>query len=359
MEFTRTIDLEVDEAEASKRASLWFDAAGYRRREGADDVFERGDTVGSTAAVSPDKWRATTRLAKLRGPTGLRIRIAIDVDTKLQIVTTRERVFWETELEDLVVTILTGRVQRRSVELSQQVVTFGAGLLAAMVGGGLLGGGISLALWRLGGLSLKIGAASALVGVIVSIWAIRRLGDGERKRGYALIVGMAGALLLSGQFSSRSSRPAGDAKKPEARPPTDVEETTCGWRDCMAIYGVRDVAGKAYTLLALWSAGQPDDCLRGGGLGDYLSRIERRFGSDAFHVVAVKSSPAGDTPDCKLGFTTRGVRYDIHPVVKGAPMDRMVYLIPTGEKAVAFWLDGPNAEQRAELERRLADELGR
>ena len=96
-------DFSVPASRETVRARLvtYLEEAGYRRISDEPLRFERGSRRGTPFAFTPKNWHSVVALA-LEGSAELTaVKAAFDVDKTGQMVTAREALFWEKEIEGL------------------------------------------------------------------------------------------------------------------------------------------------------------------------------------------------------------------------------------------------------------------
>jgi hypothetical protein len=102
MELSRRFDVPVPEETALTRIRTYLERAGYRPSSPTCVSYQRGSFLGAWYSFSPRSWQAELHLAtepKADGET--HVTVALNVNTKGQLVTGKERGFWDTELDGL------------------------------------------------------------------------------------------------------------------------------------------------------------------------------------------------------------------------------------------------------------------
>jgi hypothetical protein len=138
MRLERTIEIEGTAEACAERVRSFLEAVGYAEERGAPLRFARGSALGSLTAVGPRSWgaRATLALDEAAGGGRTRLGMVLEVNTFGQIVTGRDRDYWNDELEALALAARTGDLQVRALgERHAEVVRAGwtkMGIIAAV-----------------------------------------------------------------------------------------------------------------------------------------------------------------------------------------------------------------------------------
>jgi hypothetical protein len=110
MKIEHTLSVPVSERLIKERASAYFQNAGYRVLTSDDClVYKRGSILGSFISFTPKGWKVRAKVRTnpvLEG--GTEARLFLDINTAGQLITERERIFWKTEFEGLILAIKTG-----------------------------------------------------------------------------------------------------------------------------------------------------------------------------------------------------------------------------------------------------------
>lgn len=104
MKLDRTFTTRESEPMARKLIASYLESRGYKQREAnAILVYERGSGLGSWTSFSTKHWKVIVTIQTHPNADGTTNVVAIlDINTTGQIVTQKERDFWEKELADLV-----------------------------------------------------------------------------------------------------------------------------------------------------------------------------------------------------------------------------------------------------------------
>jgi len=102
MELSRAFEVSVPEEIALTRMKTYLDQAGYRPSSPTRVSYQRGPLLGSRLSFSPRGWQAEIHLAtEPKATDKTQVSVALNVNTKGQWLTARERGFWDTELDGL------------------------------------------------------------------------------------------------------------------------------------------------------------------------------------------------------------------------------------------------------------------
>jgi len=112
MKIERTVQTAASEDEARDLITSFFEQTGYRQvGSPLSMVYERGSLFGSLTSFSPRGWkvRATVQVQPdARGEA--EVQVKQEVNTIGQIVTAKERSFWDDEIADLAATLGANKV---------------------------------------------------------------------------------------------------------------------------------------------------------------------------------------------------------------------------------------------------------
>ena len=124
MKCERTFELETTAIEAEKRVEEFLAQAGYERISTSELKYKRGSMLGSLTSFSPRKWRASllTRIHPLDRDRAT-VSVTLDVNTTGQMVTQREKDYWETEIEGFKKAIESGKFSFESLNEDHQKLT--------------------------------------------------------------------------------------------------------------------------------------------------------------------------------------------------------------------------------------------
>ena len=112
MKLEHTIVVSESEDVVDKRAITWLEKAGYKPVSAQSAlVYKRGSLFGSRTSFTPRGWEChvTIKAAPGSGQT-THVSICFDINTSGQIVTQKERRFWDTELGGLQEAINSGNI---------------------------------------------------------------------------------------------------------------------------------------------------------------------------------------------------------------------------------------------------------
>lgn len=112
MILTRTITTTEGESEIRQRIIEVFEKLGYKQADSEPLlVFRRGSAIGSFTSFSPKGWQVEARLEiSTDGDQVTLVGVEIDINTTGQLVTDKERAYWDNEITEIEAGILTGMV---------------------------------------------------------------------------------------------------------------------------------------------------------------------------------------------------------------------------------------------------------
>jgi hypothetical protein len=165
MKLDRRITIGENEDTIRKCIDAYLNKAGYKQVSVQPDlIYERGSLLGSLISFSPKGWQAKASIqVKPTSDQATEVLVIVDVNTTGQMVTEKERNFWNSELDGLETAIHAGTMDaivivgaERSSLIQNLVVTvviiglvIGLAVVAHMIletrQALFLGGGIGLA----------------------------------------------------------------------------------------------------------------------------------------------------------------------------------------------------------------------
>ncbi len=99
MKLEKTITVPVPEEAIRRRLTHFMTQEGYRPSNNSDALcFERGSLLGSFTAFSPKGWQAKVRIQLSENYGGTTAQVTFNINTTGQMVTAKEREFWDAEL---------------------------------------------------------------------------------------------------------------------------------------------------------------------------------------------------------------------------------------------------------------------
>lgn len=112
MILTRTITTTESESEIRQRITKVFEILGYKQVDSEPLwVFRRGSVIGSFTSFSPKGWQVEARLEISAGSDQVTlVGVVVDINTTSQLVTDKERAYWDNEMTEIEAAILTGKV---------------------------------------------------------------------------------------------------------------------------------------------------------------------------------------------------------------------------------------------------------
>jgi len=124
MKYERSFEIEATTKDAEKRVEEFLAQAGYQRTSNSELKYKRGSMLGSLTSFSPRKWRASllTRIHPLDRDRA-KISVIVDVNTTGQMVTQREKDYWETEIEGFKKAIESGKISFEGLNEDHQKLT--------------------------------------------------------------------------------------------------------------------------------------------------------------------------------------------------------------------------------------------
>jgi hypothetical protein len=122
MEIEQTITIPISERIIKDRASAFFSNRGYKRiQKNEAIVYHRGSILGSIFSFTPIGWRVRAEVGVKPENGSTHVRLLLHIDTRGQIITQKERLFWKNEVEGLIIAIRTGNTLARGVFESASV----------------------------------------------------------------------------------------------------------------------------------------------------------------------------------------------------------------------------------------------
>jgi hypothetical protein len=164
MKLERAIAVQESEATLQSRAVAYLEQAGYKQVSLRPSItFCRGSAFGSRTSFSPRGWQVQTTVRILPSDQTHNVSIKFDINSTGQLVTEKERSFWESELNELETSIRGGYIDLAgSTGQSQSSLHQNLKAVAVIIGLALVFGITALAVLgtRLG---VEIGVALGFV----------------------------------------------------------------------------------------------------------------------------------------------------------------------------------------------------
>lgn len=113
MKLERSIQTSESKEIIYARIASYLDKTGYKQIDPQNpQLFMRGSVLGSILSFSPKGWQVKTTFEILVQSEQISsVSVNVDINTKGQVITERERLFWDNEIDGLEAAILTGRVE--------------------------------------------------------------------------------------------------------------------------------------------------------------------------------------------------------------------------------------------------------
>ena len=111
MKLERTITVEESRSTLEARTIAYLEQAGYKQVSSQTSIiYRRGSIFGTWLSFSPKSWQvqATTQIVSSEKTSDVSIKF--DVNSTGQLITEKERNFWNTELDGLEVAIRSGNI---------------------------------------------------------------------------------------------------------------------------------------------------------------------------------------------------------------------------------------------------------
>lgn len=105
MKFERNFSTNESSLTAYAKISRYLEDNGYKQGE-SRLVFERGSRFGSYASFSTKKWKVVVTLKINSNPDyKTDVNVSMDINTNGQIVSKKEKIFWQNELAGLIASV--------------------------------------------------------------------------------------------------------------------------------------------------------------------------------------------------------------------------------------------------------------
>ena len=135
MELHRAAVVPDDPAAAAGRVRAALTAAGWRE-EGGALVFTRGTRPGTIFGISPAWWAARAAVIAVPDGAGARVELGVSVRTTGQVITARERSFWEAVADEVIAAAASSDVApHRSRALAAAALRQNLAAAVVIVGG--------------------------------------------------------------------------------------------------------------------------------------------------------------------------------------------------------------------------------
>jgi hypothetical protein len=122
MKFEESISVNENIDIIRDRIDVYLKNVGYKNISMQPDmVYERGSLLGTWMSFSPKGWHANASITLIESSDGeINVALNIDVNTSGQIVSAKERDYWNLELENFKKTVLTGSSNLTDVSGSEK-----------------------------------------------------------------------------------------------------------------------------------------------------------------------------------------------------------------------------------------------
>jgi len=111
MKIERTITSNISEAIALERAIAYLRHMGYKQITGEPFLtFHRGSVLGSWISFTPKGWKAKATVQVMSDDNQVKVAAVFEINTTGQLVTDKERAFWDAEVNGLEVALCSGEV---------------------------------------------------------------------------------------------------------------------------------------------------------------------------------------------------------------------------------------------------------
>lgn len=140
MQLEKTIFFDQTPAAVRAQIDQFFTARGYRAAGGPGEIqYRRGSKWGSLTSFTPKGWLCVISInLRTEGTEASWMQATYQIDTSGQMVTQKEREFWQAEIRQLEETIRSGRViladeGKSNIALNENVAMAGIILLISAV----------------------------------------------------------------------------------------------------------------------------------------------------------------------------------------------------------------------------------
>jgi hypothetical protein len=122
MKLDRSITIGENEDTIRDRIDAYLNRVGYKQVSVQPDlVYERGSVLGSLVSFTPKGWQAKASIQiKATFDQATDVVVNVDVNTTGQLVTEKERSFWNSELDGLETAVHTGTMDVIAVAGSER-----------------------------------------------------------------------------------------------------------------------------------------------------------------------------------------------------------------------------------------------